>query len=802
MPSLPSLRAAAGPASAHPLSDPGRVAQRIQPGMITEPQGLSAEEIASRVREGRVNRAGAPTSRSLLGIVGANLVTPFNLVLGTLFALMLWIGPPQDAIFGAVLVANIVVGVVQELRAKFTLDRLEVVAARRARVIRAGSTVTLRLEEIVVDEVIELRSGEQIVVDGVLLQASGLEVNEALLTGEARPVARHPGDEVRSGSFAVAGTGIYRATQVGGDTYAARLTSDARRFSLAQSELRVGINRIIAVVGVLLIPVGALLVRSQVLVAPDRHEAIRSSVAGLVTMVPEGLVLLTSLSLAVAVARLAGRGALAQELAAVEVLARADVVCVDKTGTLTDGNIVVESVILLEGGSADVGSALATLADGRDDTDSVAIAAHAAGRRWRVAERVAFSSERRWSAVATAAHGNWALGAPEVLLGEAHAGWTRAQELTRLGQRVLALVSGDIRADNLRALRPMALVVLSERIRPDVAPVLRELGTDGVTIVVLSGDNPQTTMAIAREAGLEVTGPPFDASRDGLPNLSVLLGGLVVGRIDPDGKRQVVRALQDAGHTVAMVGDGVNDVLAMKQANVGVAIATGADAARAVAQVVLVHGGFSSLPAAIGEGRRVIANVERLATLFVIKTVYAVIIALAVAMAIQPFPFLPRHLTLIGTFTIGVPAFILALERNASRPRSGFLGRVLRFAIPAGILAAVVTYIAYDTALDFPGVTLDIARTTATLVLAGIGLWLMTVLLRPLSRLRALVVFAMAAALLLIAALPATRTFFALAPPPPIVMLAGVGAIALGGAVIEVSARASGMLAAILGRHS
>lgn len=762
-----------------------------------ESRGLSAEQVRARVSEGRVNRVASATSRGVIDILLENVLTPFNAVLGALFALMWVIGPPQDTIFGGILIANILIGVGQELRAKYALDRLSVVAARRARAWRDGLVTAVALEDIVTGDVIEITTGDQVVVDGEVVSAGFLEVNEALLTGEAAPVRKALGEGLLSGSFVTAGGGRYRTSHVGDDTYAARLTTEGRRFNLAHSELKSGINRIITTVGILLVPVGALLVRSQVIVSPDRHEAIRSSVAGLVAMVPEGLVLLTSVALAVAVAGLSRRGALAQELAAIEVLARVNVVCIDKTGTLTDGTLRVEALVPLGASDANVAPALATIAASQDDPDMRAVAAAAGPLRWDLVARLPFSSERRLSAVEARGHGWWALGAPEALLARGSEPRSRAEELSASGARLLALVRSPGPEVTPEECEPAALVVLRERVRPDAAAVLRGLAKDGVAIIVLSGDNPATALAVARDAGLTTSGQALDGTALEPLSMPDLPAGTVVGRIDPVGKRSVVTALQRRGFTVAMVGDGVNDVLAMKGADIGVAMGGGSDAARAAAQVVLVRGGFSALPETIAEGRRVIANVERLATLFVTKTVYAVLIALAVALSIDPFPFLPRQLTLIGTFTVGFPAFILTLERNTTRPMPGFLWRTLRFSIPAGILAASVTYLAFDIANEVSGVTLDMARTTATLVLAGVGLWLLSVLMRPLTRLRAAVLVAMATCVALIVATLPGREFFALSVPPPVVVYAGIGLVALAGAAFEIAARFSGLLSSV-----
>ncbi len=766
------------------------------------PAGLGEAEVAVRKHRGDVNRTETRTSRSIREILRANLFTQFNALLGGLLVVMLIVGPPQDALFGLVLIANLSIGVVQEIRAKYTLDRLAVLHATRVSVVRSSRRTAIPVNELVLDDVIALQRGDQVPVDGAILASDDLEVDESLVTGESRPIIKPPGSALLSGSFVVAGTGLFKATAVGENAYARKLAQEARRFSLVRSELREGTNRILRMITWIIPPVAALLIYSQLNVNLRLIDAIRGAVAGLVTLVPEGLVLLTSLALAVAVIRLARRRVLVQELPAVEGLARVDVVCIDKTGTLTDGEMTLERVEPLEGANpAEVNAALATLvaADRQPNASLRAIATtHEPQGAWPFVKTVPFSSARRWSAVTSAGHGTWYLGAPEaILVGDGVSPLlTRAEQLAKQGLRVLLVSQGDApKGDTLPASQvPMSLLLLSERIRPDAAPTLRYFAEQGVAVKVISGDHPATVGAIGTRVGLTNAESPVDALD--LPSDADRLGDLaegrsVFGRVTPQQKRALIAALQAGGHVVAMVGDGVNDVLALKDADIGVAMGSGSSATRAVAQVVLIDNAFAALPSVIAEGRRVIANIERLANLFLTKTVYAFLLAVAVGVAAFPFPFLPRQLTIVGSLSIGIPAFFLALAPNAQRARRGFTGRVLRFAIPAGVVAAVATFAAYALVLDSPYASFAEARTMATIVLLGTALWLLTVLARPLTLWRRALIVGMGAAFVLILAIPASKHFFALDVPPTIVTLAAIGIVALAGAVIELGWRLS-----------
>jgi cation-transporting ATPase E len=759
--------------------------------------GLTAAEVAERVGHGQVNDVPPAPTRTVAQIVRANVLTRFNALLGGMLAIILIVGPAQDALFGFVLVANALIGIVQELRAKRTLDRLTVLTAPRARVVRDGHELEVAIGEVVLDDVLTLRAGDQVVVDGEVLDGAALEVDESLITGESDPVVKAPGDEVLSGSFVAAGSGAYRATKVGREAYAVRLAEEARRFTLTHSELRSAIDRILTIVTFAIVPTAALLFISQLNNTNNLRDALAASVAGTVAMVPEGLVLLTSLAFAVGVMRLAKRRVLVQELPAVEGLARIDVLCIDKTGTLTEGRLVVEHVEVLDP-TLPHEAALAALAASEPHPNatlaSIGEAFAEPPADWASGEAVPFSSARKWSGASFGPDGRWILGAPEVVLpaaGDDAGVRERAEAAAETGSRVVLLARTDepLRGEDLPSgLRPAALVILGDRPRPDAADTLRYFAEQDVTVKVISGDHPATVAAIAARLGLEGAGDPVDArslpgaggnDEDPSALADLLEARTIFGRVTPRQKRDMVHALQSRGHVVAMTGDGVNDVLALKDADIGVAMGSGAPATRSVAQLVLLDSNFDALPPVVAEGRRVLGNIERTSGLYLTKTVYAMLISLAVGVGGLVFPFLPRHLTLVGALTIGIPSFFLALAPNTERARPGFLRRVARFAIPAGTLAAIATFLAYRLVDEQPGASLGEARTVAVMVLTWIGLLVLTIVASPLTLRRLALIWSMAGLFLLVMLVPAARRFFALDAPPLLDWAAGFGIAAL-----------------------
>ncbi|MCJ7726222.1 MAG: HAD-IC family P-type ATPase, partial [Acidimicrobiia bacterium] len=704
------------------------------------------------------------------------------------------------------------IGIIQELRAKRTLDRLALLSAPRATVIRNGREAEVPVNRVVLDDLLSLRAVEQIVVDGIVVTSESLEIDESLLTGESDAILKERGDEVLSGSFVSSGSGVYKARRVGPDSYAARLAEEARKFTLVRSDLRSGIDKILRGITWVLVPTALLLIWSQFTTLtgwPDSQawgwtdvkEAIRLSIAGLVAMIPQGLVLLTSVAFAVGVIRLGRRQVLVQELAAVEGLARVDTVCFDKTGTLTEGRLVVDEIDLLSE-QHDVRAALGALG-GADPNPNATLQAIAeqfpepAG--WWPTATVPFSSARKWSGASFGSLGTWIIGAPEMILPNDPELSSRVTILADQGKRVilLARASAELRDDGLPfGLEPIALLALSDRIREDAVATLEYFARQGVSVKVISGDHPQTVSAIAREVGVPGADRVIDARtlpEDPAALAEVVDRNTVFGRVTPHQKRAMVGALQSRGHVVAMTGDGVNDVLALKDADIGIAMGSGSSASRAVAQLVLLDGSFATLPSVVGEGRRVIANIERVANLFVVKTVYAFLLAVLVGVFARQFPFVPRHLTLVGTLTIGAPAFFIALAPTAERARSGFVTRVMRFALPVGALAAGATYLAYELAIA-EDVALIEARTMATLVLFAIGLFALVINARPLTTPRKWLIGSMMAMFLMVLFIPSGRVFFELDLPRAVVLLAGVGIVGLAGSVMYGSLRSLGVI--------
>jgi cation-transporting P-type ATPase E len=814
--------------------------------------GLTSAQVAERVAAGETNDTGRRTSRPVPDIIRANVLTRFNAIVGALAAVVLVTGHPQDALFGLVIVANTGIGVIQELRAKRTLDRLAVLGEEPARVLRDGAEAALRPQDIVLGDWILIGPGDRVMVDGEVTDGPGMEVDESLLTGETDPVTKKPGDQLLSGSFVVSGSGAFTATRVGRRSYAAQLEGEASVFSLAHSELMAGINRFLRIITWVIVPVAILLTASQLAYANGAFsDAVAGAVAGIITMIPEGLVLLTSVAFAVGVVRLGRRRCLVQELPAIEVLARVDVLCLDKTGTLTEPGMELDQVIEVAPGvpvrkvlaslvgaeerpnltMQAIASGLASLPAaggpaGHGPADGVPPETVPAGRvpaggaaaegasaeqapapggapdgeaRWRPVHAVPFSSARKWSGAVFAdagpASGGWVLGAPDVLLPAGDRARQQAETKAAGGLRVLVLGRADA-ADVSETGRPgagrpqveaAALLVLRQRLRAEAARTLDYFAEQGVVVKVISGDSAVSVGAIARQ--LEIGGADHPVDARSLPTggesgeaggaalpgpelaavADALEGNSVFGRVSPRQKQIFVTALQSRGHTVAMTGDGINDVLALTRADLGVAMGSGSGATRAAAKIVLLDDSFATLPYVVAEGRRVLGNIERVASLFLTKTVYAVLLSIATAVVALTadeglqglrFPFLPRHLTLISTLTIGVPAFVLALAPSAQRVAPGFVSRVLRFAIPAGIACAAATFAAYLIARLSPGGSLVADRTTAVITLSATALWVLALVARPYTWWRIALVAAMAAGMVLALTIGVSRTFF------------------------------------------
>ncbi|ARF62431.1 magnesium-transporting ATPase [Streptomyces violaceoruber] len=784
------------------------------------PEGLTTAEVAERVARGEVNDVPVRSSRSVVEIVRANVFTRFNLIIGVLWVIMLFVAPIQDSLFGFVIVANTGIGIIQEWRAKKTLDSLAVIGEAKPTVRRDGTASEISTSEIVLGDLVELGPGDKVVVDGTVAEADSLEIDESLLTGEADPVIKRAGDQVMSGSFVVAGGGAFTATKVGREAYAAQLAEEASRFTLVHSELRSGISTILKYVTWMMVPTAIGLIISQLVVKDNNFkESVARTVGGIVPMIPEGLVLLTSVAFAIGVVRLGRKQCLVQELPAIEGLARVDVVCLDKTGTLTEGGMDVSEVRPLNGsdeayvqrvlrafGSSDPrpNASLQAIidaypADGGDgDTAGAGRTDGGDAGSWTVTDAMPFSSARKYSGAAfTEADGTasaWLLGAPDVLLSEGDPALKQIERLNEQGLRVLLLArvpGGALDAPGAAAEAvPTALVVLEQRLRPDAGDTLAYFADQNVATKVISGDNAVSVGAVAGKLGLAGAENTLDARR--LPSdpdemATAMERNAVFGRVTPQQKRDMVAALQSRGHTVAMTGDGVNDVLALKDADIGVSMGSGSEATRAVAQIVLLNNSFATLPSVVAEGRRVIGNITRVATLFLTKTVYSVLLAILVVCTQVEYPFLPRHLTLLSTLTIGVPAFFLALAPNKERAQPNFVRRVMRYAIPSGAIAAASTFVTYLLARHhYSGAgALEAETSAATLTLFLVSMYVLAIIARPYTWWRVALVAAMGLGFLIVLVVPWLQDFFALKLVGTVMPWAAVGIAAAAAVLLE-----------------
>ncbi|WP_391496381.1 HAD-IC family P-type ATPase [Gardnerella swidsinskii] len=812
-----------------------------------EVDGLSDEEVAEAVSRGDVNITSKQTSRSLMDIVRANVFTLFNAIIFTAMVVVLATGSWKDAVFGVVILVNTGIGIVTELKAKRTLDRLSILIAARAMVRRGGENIEIAHKDIVLGDVLWLRAGEQVPADVEVLESWGLEMDESMLTGESATVRKAQGDDVYSGSTAVSGMALTRVTAVGEHSYAAKLAAQAKVYTKTISDLSRGINTILKYMTMVVVPLCVLLVWSQMHKVGGFVEAwqtgawrgaVVSAVAGVVGMIPEGLVLLTSLNFAVAAMRLARKQTLVQELESVETLARVDCLNLDKTGTITDGGIAFVGVENLDNSSAEISlqtnlqtnQALFDLSNEENpNATGVAImqglGAQGVAASAHVSNRLPFSSARKWSAVqyvqSSGERATWYMGAPEVLLSAIN--YANTNELlakvnyyAELGERVLLLAKVSSESSTVSSVesnevnsvtetdktfgnspticanaQPVALVRCSERIREDARKTLSWFREQGVRCRVISGDNPRTVAAVAAKVGLTGDRKPVAMDARKLPEdinelAKVLENVDVLGRVLPHQKKAIVQALHTQGHVVAMTGDGVNDTLALKEADLGVAMGNAAPAAKAVAQVVLVDSRFSHLPDVVARGRQVMANMERVAGLFLVKTVYSALISAGVVLLALHFPYLPRHITYIGSLTIGIPAFLLALAPNTRRYIPGFLKRVVRFAVPSGFAIAASVLATAVIAPRVLGLNLDdvvannliasrfivsnvqalaTTRSICSVIVFVLGILVLASVAKPLRSWRGIMVALFAAAGVAGAFIPFTAKFFEIQVP-------------------------------------
>ena len=769
---------------------------RVSPPARRSLDGLSEAE-AQRLIEARGPVEPPATSRSLASIVRANVFTVFNLILVSFGVLTFAFGHWEDALFIGILVANSGIGIYQEWRAKQALDRLAALVAPHATLIRDGVARRVAVEEVVEGDLVRVEPGDQLVADGELEQAESLSLDESILTGESNAVPRYHGEEVRSGAFVVEGSGLYTVTAVGSGSYAEKLANVARTFRHPRSPLERSLNLLLFIMVGVMVPLGAIFGYSLFEQDKSTSETVTTAVAGIVTLVPEGLILLASVTYAVAALRMARRGALAQQLNAIESLASAEIVCLDKTGTLTEAALRVTEAVPAPGVDekflADALGRYAASSPSRNATlDAIGDAFPA--RAEPALGHVPFSSRRRWSAVRAGSVG-YVLGAPELFDLGPLAEQAAAEQ--RSGRRVVAIGTTATSFERFDVasypdlpppgdLTLLGIVVLGERLRPETRETVEYFLREGVQLKVISGDAPETVAAIAADAGIPSNGPPLNGGElptDPRELRRQVLGSSVIGRISPEGKQRVVEALRDGGHYVAMVGDGVNDVPALKSARLAIAQGTGSQMAKSVADIVLVKGEFGVVPQMVAEGRKVLRNLQRVTKLFVTKSAFAAVLILTAGLLPSSYPVLPRHLTLAAALTIGIPAFFLALAPSSGPWRTeSFLRDVARFAIPAGTATALGVVSSYLFALNVINLPTIEAQTVSVTVLVIVGLYLVLAL-EAAGRVRAALVATLCVVLLalygIVLALEVTRSFFDLAVPNAAIVLCSLGGSAL-----------------------
>ena len=658
--------------------------------------GLTEDEVAWRTQEGLTNQMPRKGQKSVGQIVASHVFTYFNLLNGLLGVLVIMTGQIKNVLFLGTAISNTLIGIIQELKVKSLIDQLSVITTTKVMVLRGGTKNEISVNDIVLDDIVYLEPGDQVVTDGSVYNCQGLEVNESMLTGESKPVKKADGDPILSGSFISAGTAIMQVEKVGQDCYAAQLVSKAAHKKRAQSEMQRSIGRIIKVVSVALIPIGILLFRSQLVAnGGDTNAAIIRTVSGVIGMIPEGLVLLTSVSFIIGVGRLARKQALVQEMAAIESLARADIICTDKTGTITTGELRVEEILPFGDATIDtVKEIMARLNGAFDDANATQTAVDQYfGKKndWAIRETIPFSSARKYKAASFSDAGDFVVGAPEFLIPEDKELLDRINRYSKQGYRVLLLGrSTGISAEqgDKGTITPLAAIIISDIIKEDAREVFQYFAKAHVAVKVLSGDNPVTVSTVAQKAGVIGAENYVDASK--LPTDPIALAQeiskySVFGRVRPEQKQAFVKAWQANGKTVAMVGDGVNDVLAIKDSDCGIAMAAGSEAAKQAAHIVLLNSDFSSMKDIVSEGRTIMANIERVSSLYLTKTIYSCILSILFIFLRSPYPFTTLQMGLINLCAIGLPSFLLTLEKQENVTSEGFMRHVLKVALPSAM---------------------------------------------------------------------------------------------------------------------
>ena len=740
-----------------------RVYRQIPMLQADPAEGLSPQETKLRQSTGLSNIMPPSNTKSEGQIIKENVLTFFNLIFLVLALCLCLVGSFKNLMFLLVAVANTVVGSFQEIRAKRAVDKLTLVAAGTAKAIRSGQRVSVRTDQLVRDDIVEFAAGDQICADAVVRDGQ-LQVNESLLTGEADAILKNPGDTLKSGSFVISGRARVQLTHVGSESYAAKLAAEARRnVRSTKSEMMLSLTKLITVVGIALIPLGIILFLRHflsVFQGLPLRDSVESTVSALIGMIPEGLYLLTSVAIAASCLKLSRKRVLVQDMNCIETLAHVDVLCVDKTGTITEPTMEVTDVYPLNSerfSYDDIEKILAAFYHGEEPDNETARAMgqqFAGETTWRAVKRMAFSSSTKWSGADFGENGRYVVGAPEFIMGDRYDSIrSEAEPWSERGCRVLLLAAYDTVFDDgpLQSahVAPIALVFLSNLLRPDAQETFRYFASQGVSVRVISGDNPITVAQVAARAGIENADRYVDAMTLSTEQdfEEAVKYYTVFGRVTPEQKRYLVRAFQKQGHTVAMTGDGVNDVLALKDANCGIAMASGSQAASQVAQIVLLNSQFSAMPAIVAEGRRVINNIQRAASLFLVKNIFSFALTLLLLFIDMPYPLLPIQLSLISTFTIGIPSFFLALEPNYARVEGKFMRNVIRRAMPGGLTNLTIVLLAGFFTSTF-GLSNEQLNTICVWVMSAVGLVTLYHVSVPFTRLRLAVLAAMTAAML------------------------------------------------------
>ena len=724
-------------------------------------QGLMPQQVEQRMAQGLHNGDSGVKSKTEGQIIWENVFTFFNLLNFALALAVILVGSPRSALFMGVIISNIVIGSFQGIRAKHTIDKLSLISSPKANVIRAGQTYQIPVEDVVLDDILLFSAGNQICADATV-STGECEVNESLLTGESDPVLKSPGDPLLSGSFIVSGSCAAQVERVGAESYANKIAGDASYMKKRNSEIMNSIDFIVKIIGFAILPIGGLLFWKQYFVLGNTiKESVVSTAAAMVGMIPEGLVLLISLAFAVSVIKLSARKTLCQDMYCVETLARVDTLCLDKTGTITEGCMQVDELKPFEGYSPqDMRQGLLGLVHSLTDSNPTFMALKdwlAGDERpegWRAGATVPFSSARKWSGAYFPGKGTYVMGAGEFILGAAFQPYkAQAESYSQRGQRVLLLARSELMFDGKELpgeLRPMGLVLISDKIRKEAPDTLRYFADQGVDLKVISGDNAVTVSNIARKAGLENADRYVDATtlRSEEDIQRAVREYSVFGRVTPQQKLSFVKALKAQGHTVAMTGDGVNDVLALKEADCSIAMASGSDAARTVSNLVLLDSNFASMPVVVQEGRRSINNLQRSSSLFLVKTIFSALIGVLFIFINYPYPFEPIQQTLISTLTIGIPSFILALEPNNDRLKGKFINNVIRMCIPAALTMTANIVVLCALAAPLALTTVE-ASTMAVITTAMTGFIMLFKVSAPFNTLRGALFFLLLSAFIL-----------------------------------------------------